>query len=70
MKYLMKRRSVERIADTQVSYEKLKKLGYEVKKDLEAKEEPKKVETSDEEQAESPEEVESPKSKRNKKVSE
>ncbi|MFG6326864.1 MAG: hypothetical protein K1W00_08460 [Lachnospiraceae bacterium] len=35
MKLLMKRRSVERIADTKESYEKLVKLGYTVKKDLE-----------------------------------
>ncbi len=35
MKLLMKRRSVERIADTKESYDKLIKLGYTVKKDLE-----------------------------------
>lgn len=35
MRLLMKRRSVERIADTKESYEKLINLGYTVKKDLE-----------------------------------
>lgn len=35
MKYLMKRRNVERIADTEESYKKLVSLGYTVKKDLE-----------------------------------
>lgn len=35
MKLLMKRRSVERIADTEESYKKLVSLGYVVKKDLE-----------------------------------
>ena len=56
MKYIMKKNNVERIADTELSKDRLEKLGYKIIKSEKAAEEPEAVEVS--ETVEEPEAVE------------